>query len=195
MNSIARWSLISGGLGAGTMFMLDPARGARRRALVRDKLVWVAHKTRDAAGATSRDLGNRLSGTMAETRARWSDQTPDDWTLCERVRAELGRVSAHPRAICVSAQDGTVTLSGDVLESEGGAVSRAVRRVRGVKEVVDRMERHVSANAVPSLQGESARPRQWSTWLTSGWPPRAMLVAATGVFLAGAAAVTMRRAA
>src|SRR5687768_4718196 len=47
------------GVGASAMFLLDPDRGARRRALLRDKAVRAKRKTRDAADATARDIANR----------------------------------------------------------------------------------------------------------------------------------------
>jgi hypothetical protein len=47
------------GVSATVMYFLDPARGTRRRHLVRDKLVHGAHVARDTAGATARDLANR----------------------------------------------------------------------------------------------------------------------------------------
>lgn len=54
-------------LGALGMYMLDPVQGKRRRALVRDKLYSLTVKTRKAANATSRHLGNRMQGIRAET--------------------------------------------------------------------------------------------------------------------------------
>lgn len=58
----ARNSLVGAGIGAGLMFLLDPARGNRRRALIRDKMIYAVRKTRDTAGAARRDVGNRLYG-------------------------------------------------------------------------------------------------------------------------------------
>ena len=49
MTSAVRAGLIGAGVGAASMFLLDPERGARRRAVVRDKAVWAGRKTRDAA--------------------------------------------------------------------------------------------------------------------------------------------------
>jgi hypothetical protein len=54
-------------LGAGLMYILDPDRGRRRRALLRDKLVSASNKASDAVGKTSRDLSNRAQGVIAET--------------------------------------------------------------------------------------------------------------------------------
>jgi hypothetical protein len=68
--------------------------------------------------------------------------------------------------------------------------------VRGVSEVIDHMTRHSSADQLPALQGGSHRAGQWTSWTTGSWSPTAMLMAATGVFLAGVASVTkVRRAA
>ena len=63
-------TLIGAGCGAALMFLLDPSRGPRRRAIVRDKVVRAARKTREVAQATRRDLGNRATGMAARTRGR-----------------------------------------------------------------------------------------------------------------------------
>src|SRR3954451_2267998 len=135
MTSTFRAGLIGAGIGGASMFLLDPDRGPRRRALLRDQMVRSARKTRDAADATRRDLGNRLSGLTARAAARFSDETLDDTTLCARVRAALGHATHHPRAICVQATDGLVTLTGDALETDVPSVVAAVEKVHGVKAV------------------------------------------------------------
>jgi hypothetical protein len=192
MNGLARTSLLGAGIGAGLMFLLDPARGRRRRALIRDKMIFAARKTRDAAGATRRDVGNRLYGMTTEVRERFSGGTADDRIVCERVRAELGRVASHPRSIHVSVTDGVATLTGDVLSAEAPQIVRAVQRVRGVDSVQNAMNVHERADGVPSLQGVSHRPGQWTTWLRSGWSPTAMLACAGST--AATLAVLARRA-
>jgi hypothetical protein len=55
-------------LGAAVMYFLDPQGGGRRRALVRDKAVSLAHQAEDYAEKTARDLGNRASGLAHEAR-------------------------------------------------------------------------------------------------------------------------------
>ena len=191
MTSAASSTLIGAGVGAGLMFLLDPSRGARRRALVRDKFVRAAYKTRDAAGATSRDLSNRLTGLAARTQSRLADEPADDSVVVERVRAKLGRVASHPRAIDVLANDGIITLRGDVLVSEVPWIIGCVGDVAGVRQVRNEMTAHPRANGVPSLQGKSERPGWWSTWLREGWSPTAML--ATGVGAAAIAVAIARR--
>jgi hypothetical protein len=196
MNSAMRSWVCGVGVGAGVTFLLDPGRGARRRALIRDKFVRAGRKTRDAIDATQRDVGNRVSGLVAETRAMLSNDTADDRVICARVRAELGRVASHPRAIRVKADDGVVTLVGDVLASEMPRVVSAAESARGVKTVRNQLTPHASVEGVPSLQGTSERPGQWSTWLRQGWSPTAMLVVGAAAAAATAlAGVSMRRAA
>ena len=56
-------------VGVGAMFLLDPDRGRRRRALVRDKMKRAANKTSDALDATARDLRHRTVGLAAEARS------------------------------------------------------------------------------------------------------------------------------
>jgi len=65
----AGWTLLVGmGLGASLMYILDPDKGARRRALLRDKLVAFSNDAADAVASKSRHLRNRAQGVIAETR-------------------------------------------------------------------------------------------------------------------------------
>lgn len=181
MTSAARSSLVGAGFGATLMFLFDPSRGARRRAIVRDKVVRAAHKTRDAAGVTRRDLANRMTGAAARARSRFAEATVDDRVVCERVRAELGRIASHPRAIHVSVDQGLVTLTGDALADQVPLIVSRVSRVGGVDEVRNAITAHARANGIPSLQGKSERPGWWSTWMRASWSPTAMIAAGTGV--------------
>ena len=62
-----RWTLAGGaGLGAGVMYLLDPDKGRRRRALTRDKVLHFANKAGEAIGTTSTDLSHRTAGTFAK---------------------------------------------------------------------------------------------------------------------------------
>jgi len=51
------------------MFLLDPDRGRRRRALARDKAIHLAKSTEKIVVARSRDLGNRASGATSRIRS------------------------------------------------------------------------------------------------------------------------------
>jgi hypothetical protein len=144
-------------LGAAAMYFLDPERGARRRALVRDKALWASRKTRDGVDALGRDFRNRLYGARAEMRGWMESGAVDDGVLQARVRAALGRVCSHPSAITVLASEGQVTLSGVILSNEHSQVMREVSRVRGVQSVNDLLDPHDVPGTIPALQGGS----QW----------------------------------
>jgi osmotically-inducible protein OsmY len=188
MTSAARSTLFGAALGAGVMFLADPTRGARRRALVRDKVAWATRKTRDAAGVTWRDVGNRVTGIQSRVRGRFADEAVDDATLCDRVRTALGRVTSHQRGMSVRSTSGWITLSGDALESEVASIVFAANNVRGVEGVQNELRTHRSAEGIPMLQGGSARPGRWTSWLTSGWSPTAGLVAGSALGLVAIAA-------
>lgn len=64
--SRVNWVLGGMALGALTMFLLDPDKGNRRRALARDKMYSAAVRTRKRVDAKSRDLANRAKGLRAE---------------------------------------------------------------------------------------------------------------------------------
>lgn len=140
------------GLGAGAMFLLDPDRGGRRRALIKDKAVSLSHTSKDALDKTARDLRNRATGVVAETKARFSESHVPDEALVDRVKAALGRYPVHGRAVTVEADNGMVTLSGDTLRDELGIILEAAAAVRGVKEVINNLNVHSTAEGISSLQ-------------------------------------------
>jgi osmotically-inducible protein OsmY len=144
------------GVGAGVMFLLDPDRGGRRRALIKDKAVSLSHTSKDALDKTARDLRNRATGVIAETKARFSDGHTPDEVLVDRVKAALGRYPVHDRAVKVEADNGMVILSGDTLGDELGIILEAAGAVRGVKEVINNLNVHSTAEGISSLQGTPA---------------------------------------
>jgi osmotically-inducible protein OsmY len=158
MNSRYTWAAMLG-IGAGAMFLFDPQTGNRRRALLRDKLRRYSRQAGERANAWSEMAADHAKGFVAETNARLRHEEVDDYTLVERVRAELGRVMTHVSAVNVDARNGCVTLSGDVLENEANAALAAARSTRGVRAVEDALERHAQPGDVPSLQGGDSDTR------------------------------------
>ena len=63
-------ALVGGlGLGAALMYLFDPDRGGRRRALIREKAEGAANKAGEYAETMSRDLRNRAYEVVAEAKA------------------------------------------------------------------------------------------------------------------------------
>lgn len=185
-----RSALLAGaGIGAGMIYLLDPERGNRRRARLRDAAVHGATLTKRAVGTTGRDALHRASGTASTVRHLVRRDTGDDHVLEERVRAKLGRLASHPHAIDVLATDGTVTLSGPILEREAAGLLHAVRRVRGVADLIDGLERHEQAGNVPSLQGGRAPAGDRPDVLQQHWAPatRALVGGAGAALVVGGA--------
>lgn len=60
-----------GGLGVGAllMYLLDPDRGNRRRALIRDKVVKLNRQTQEAVGGKVKDMSNRAKGMLHEAKS------------------------------------------------------------------------------------------------------------------------------
>jgi osmotically-inducible protein OsmY len=144
------------GLGAALMYFFDPDRGARRRALVRDKCESAANKTGTYAEKFSRDLRNRASGVVADAKSLFRKEDVSDDVLVDRVRAKLGHYSEHTSAIDVSAQNGVVTLRGPILAQEVPHVLSTARLVRGVTDIDNQLEVRGQAGDNASLQGTPA---------------------------------------
>jgi hypothetical protein len=144
-------------LGAAAMYLFDPDRGRRRRAIARDKARSGVHQGTQFLSAARSDAAARMQGLRAVARRfrRRSSAPADDRVLEARVRARLGRVVAHPHAVHVAADDGDVRLSGPILKSEHTPLVVATRLVRGVRSVDDRdLVLHETPDGVPALQGQ-----------------------------------------
>jgi len=141
--------LVGAGLGAGTMFLLDPQSGRRRRALVRDRVVHWKTLGGEELGDRMVDLGHRSRGLAARVRARLRREEVGAGALAARVRSRLGRVASNPAAIAVSAEDGRVTLRGSVPPDELEDVLDEVSSVHGVREVYNLLQVQWSAPSVP----------------------------------------------
>lgn len=126
--------------GAGLMYLFDPDRGVRRRALVRDHATSARRRATRTLQTTLEDARNRAAGTFAEAQQRWHGEDVPDAVLAERVRARLGLVCSAPTAIDVTAHEGCITLRGSVLRSELAPVVRAAKWARGVRMVDDQLE-------------------------------------------------------
>ncbi len=144
-------------MGLGLAFLLDPDRGAARRARVRDQTSKAGRRLADTLDAKTRDLRNRARGSAAELGSRLRREEVDDDTLGARVRSAIGRVVSHPGAIEVDVIDRRVTVRGPVLAAEAHDLIGTVRGVRGVSDVIDETSVHSTAEGVPARQGEGSR--------------------------------------
>lgn len=177
-------------LGAASMFFLDPDRGARRRARMRDAATHAAHVARRASGKAQRDAWHRVQGTAALARGLLRRGVVDDGILIGRVRARLGRLVSHAHALHVTITDGRVTLSGPILDREADHLLQAVRRVSGVQEVVDMLDRRKEAGNLPALQGGRMPAGERPDVMQLNWAPATRAAAgAAGLTLLATGAV------
>lgn len=177
--------LFSTGLGAAAMYYFDPARGRYRRALVRDQLVHAGHTASHGTSVVGRDSRNRAIGVGARLRSLLNAGQPDDAVLVERVRACLGRVVTHPHSIQVEAHDGTVTLSGPILQDEVPLLIDFTLGVAGVRDLRNQLDVHAEAGTLPALQGNPRqRPGHRTAFLQENWSPTTRAAGGLGGALA-----------
>jgi uncharacterized membrane protein len=175
------------GFGAMLMYFFDPIRGRKRRARAVDAAVHLRRRESELLGKAARDAEHRARGLAQRVRQR-SDPNADDDVLEGRVRARLGRIASHPRALEISVRDGRALLRGPILAREADAVLASVRGVRGVREVVDDLARCATAGSISSLQGEGRSRRAGSTWT----PALQVGAIGAGALLAGYGLVARR---
>ena len=139
--------------GAAAMYFLDPDRGKRRRALVRDKAKHTFKVANDTVNKTGRDFRNHVTGTFCRVQSLFRERVSTDAVLQARVRSKMGRVISHPKAVKVEATDGVVSLSGPVMAWEEHPLLEAITGIDGVKGIENLLEVQVQADAAPALQG------------------------------------------
>jgi hypothetical protein len=180
-------------VGAAVAFTLDPDRGRRRQALIRDKIVRGTRLAREGADATLRDMSNRARGVAAATRGRFSRDTADDTRLRERVRTRLGRVCSHAHAIDVEVSNGEVALRGPIIAAEVDDVLAAAAGVRGVSAVLNELDPHESADGIPALQGRGTVAGPTIDVFQRHWAPATRALVGMAAFAAGSAALAYAR--
>jgi hypothetical protein len=164
--------LSAAGIGAALMYIADPAIGRRRRALTRDTFVHGARVVRRSINIAARDTAHRAKGLFQNAKGMFEQEDVSDDVLTDRVRAEIGRVSSHPNVEAI-VKDSVVTLLGPVVARESSAILKAVRSVRGVQGVVDRMEAY---EPTAKMQTQASRARQWDVF-QKHWAPATRVAA------------------
>ena len=166
------------GMGAGLMYLWDPDRGKRRRALLRNKAVHIGRIANDAAGKARRDIRNHLRGAFAEVESVFVDNGPvSNDVLAARVRSKLGRVISHPSAVGIKAVEGLIIVSGPILADEVQPLLDSVIGIHGVKNIENHLEVHEQPGNIPALQGGRRREGQGFGPLKTNWSPTTRLLA------------------
>jgi hypothetical protein len=176
------------GLATGTiaMYLLDPDKGRRRRAIARDRTRRFMRDATDVLDAAAHDVSNRMQGARARASRRMRQPADaDDLKLIERVRARIGRVVSNPHAIQVGARQGQVVLSGPVLASEYEVLLHVARSVPGVAGVDDHVVVHAQPGSVPGLQGTGQRTRDRNGGAAAAGPLARAATLVSGAMLAG----------
>ncbi len=148
------WFLTGAAAGSVAVFMFDPVRGSRRRALALDKVKSIRYESLLYGGKVLRRLKNRVFGMATEFTSQWSARPVIDEVLNERIRSAFGHVITHAKSIESKVEDGVVCLQGAVLASEVNDLIKCVKRVKGVVKVINQLEVHQSHENIPGLQGE-----------------------------------------
>jgi uncharacterized membrane protein len=178
VNEVMRWL---GGIGVGSVVMalLDPIAGGRRRARMRYGITHALSDTGDVIGRTARDFGYRRTGFASQGFSPFKTESESDDILAERVRSRLHRAVSHPHAIEVYADQGHVTLAGDILSHELERLLRHVAKVRGVRSVSHRLASHMRSENVPSLQ-DGRRAGMGFDLMEADWSPARRLLSTLG---------------
>ncbi len=127
------------GAGAGAWYLFDPKEGAKRRRRLRDKAIVIGYEARRQsrkALKSAHDATDAVTGLFADKLSR-GDNGQDG--LADRVQAKVSKLTTHP-SVKATARHGKVTLSGPILAAEAGSLIAHVAAMRGVNEVVDKLE-------------------------------------------------------
>ena len=153
------------------MYLFDPGAGVRRRAIMRDKLLYYVRKGMRVTDIIARDLAHRTLGVVAEASHLLQNREFDDDVLIARVRTRLGRLVSHPHAIEVQLSMGRIVLAGAVYGDEVNRLVRAVSRMRGVHGVINELRGHRRAEPLGGLLPDRQTPGQPLDIFQKSWSP------------------------
>lgn len=141
--------------GSALAYYFDPLSGRQRKALVRDKAVRLKHDSAWYGNKVWKNLRNRSQGLKARTLKKTEgEQFVNDEKLVQRVRSKFGRDVIHSKSIDVTAENGVITLSGPILAHEVDHLIKRVKKVEGVKDIINNLDVHETADGISGLQGE-----------------------------------------
>lgn len=144
--------VVGAAAGAALMYINDPEMGNQRRAAVRDQVNKLIHPNAETSTELSDEEKYRAEKSARESRKRIVIEDIPDGTLVERVRAAMGDKISHPGAIEVTANNGVVTLKGDILASELQPFMAATKRIAGVQRIENELRVHDEDSNAPELR-------------------------------------------
>lgn len=150
-------SALGVGAGASAFYLLDPKEGARRRRRVRDKAIVLGYEARRQSRKAMK-TARRATDTLAELLAnRATERQTSLDELAERIQTKVAKLVSYP-GVKVTTRNGKVTLSGAILADEAAHLLAKVAAMKGVDEVVDKLEPIVpeSGHEVRAGNGGSA---------------------------------------
>ena len=116
------------GLGAGLMYLLDPDRGHRRRARIKN---WLSNHTGN--------LTSEVRGLAGKVQSRWTDSGVED-AIMDRINHVIKSISSTPQAIQASFRRGKLTLKGHGTTEEMKKLIGELRSIPGVQAVENFLE-------------------------------------------------------
>lgn len=147
------WFVGGATLGFLTSYFFDPARGKRRRIQVKDQLAAKGRNIIEGAEKVGQNIRNKAYGAYVEYKQHQHPQEVSDEKLNQKIRSEFGRKIKHAKAIKTSVTNGIVTLSGPILADEVKTLIKSIKKVIGVRAVVNNLEVHRDADGISDLQG------------------------------------------
>jgi len=142
------------GLGALGMYYFDPNRGHSRRAYLRDQVFHYLRIARRDVQIASIDLAHRTQGVVAEAKSRLIHLEVPDHVLVERIRSKLGRIITHPKKIDLHADQGHVTVRGEVHLSDIESIISQIHSVQGVMSIVNELKTLVEEGQPVEVPGQ-----------------------------------------
>lgn len=148
--------VVAAAAGAAVQYFLDPVNGRTRRIQTKDqamaRLRRPATRAQDRLRKKGKVARDRATGLAHEARTSPEEQVPEnDRTLVDKIRSEvLGAEAWQPYTINVNANNGTVTLRGQVDSADQiERLEREVGEVPGTFRVVNLL--HLPGDPAPNI--------------------------------------------